>query len=121
MIENNRTEYKQELTDNLEKEVVAFLNYKYGGLIYLGIDKDANIIGIENPDETQLKIKDRLKNNILPSCMGLFDIILEQKKGKHIVKIIIASGSEKPYYIIKRDYQKKVVLFALVQPQSPCQ
>jgi len=52
MTENNRTEYKLELTDNLEKEIVAFLNYKYGGAIYLGIDKDTNILGIENPDDT---------------------------------------------------------------------
>jgi len=28
MIETNRIEYKEKLTDNLEKEVVAFLNYK---------------------------------------------------------------------------------------------
>lgn len=30
MAENNRVEYKRELTDGLEKEVVAFLN-KEGG------------------------------------------------------------------------------------------
>ena len=35
--ETNRIEYKQELTDDLEKEVIAFLNYPEGGLIYLGI------------------------------------------------------------------------------------
>ena len=31
MIENNRIEYKQELTDDLEKEVIAFLNSNEGG------------------------------------------------------------------------------------------
>jgi len=39
MSETNRIEYKQELTDSLEKEVVSFLNYKEGGVIYIGIDK----------------------------------------------------------------------------------
>lgn len=34
MIETNRIEYKERLTDNLEKEVVAFLNYIGGGKVY---------------------------------------------------------------------------------------
>ena len=40
MSETNRIEYKRELTPELdiEKEVVAFLNYKEGGYIYFGID-----------------------------------------------------------------------------------
>lgn len=40
MIETNRIEHKERLTDHLEKEVVAFLNYLGGGMIYLGIAKD---------------------------------------------------------------------------------
>ncbi len=44
MTETNRVEYKRELTSELdiEKEVVAFLNYKEGGYIYIGIDKDGS-------------------------------------------------------------------------------
>ncbi len=37
MIENNRIEFKLKLTDDLEKEVVAFVNYPGGGQIYIGI------------------------------------------------------------------------------------
>jgi predicted HTH transcriptional regulator len=50
MTENNRIEYKRELTDNLEKEVVAFLNYKDGGVIYIGLDKDGNVYGVDEED-----------------------------------------------------------------------
>ena len=32
--ESNRIEYKRELADSLEKEVIAFLNYRDGGCIY---------------------------------------------------------------------------------------
>lgn len=100
MTETNRIEYKQELTDKLdiEKEVIAFLNYHEGGIIYFGIDKNSTIIGIRDLDGDMLKLKDRIKNNILPSCMGLFDIQGENKEGKNIIKINIASGSEKPYF-----------------------
>jgi predicted HTH transcriptional regulator len=42
MTETNRIEYKLELTKelDLEKEVIAFLNYHEGGVIYIGIDKN---------------------------------------------------------------------------------
>ncbi len=102
MTENNRIEYKQELTNDLEKEIVAFLNAHEGGILYIGIDKSGNAVGVEDADDLQLRIKDRLKNNIFPSCMGLFDVIHETREGKDIVKVNVASGSEKPYYIKKK-------------------
>lgn len=105
--ETNRIEYKQELTDDLEKEVIAFLNYHEGGLVYLGITKSGKVIGVSDADTMQLKIKDRLKHNILPSCMGLFDIVLEERKEKEIIKIIVASGPEKPYYLRKYGMSEK--------------
>lgn len=47
----------------------------------------------------QLKIADRIKNNILPSTLGLFDIATEYVDNIPITKIIVSSGLEKPYYI----------------------
>lgn len=77
MSETNRIEYKRELTPELdiEKEVVAFLNYKEGWYIYIGFNKDGSTIGV---DDCMLKLKDHLKHNISPSAMGLFDIAEEQ-------------------------------------------
>ncbi len=100
MTETNRLEYKQELSPDvdIEKEVIAFLNYHEGGNIFIGIDKEGNVPGVSDLDGDMLKLKDRIKNNILPSCMGLFDIQAEKKGTKDIIKITIASGPEKPYY-----------------------
>jgi ATP-dependent DNA helicase RecG len=107
MTESNRIEYKRELTANLEKVVVSFLNYHDGGVIYLGIDKHEGTVGIADPDAVQLAVKDRLKNNIHPSALGLFDVILEKKDGQDVIKIIVASGSEKPYYLRKYGMSEK--------------
>lgn len=107
MTETNRIEYKQELTEGLEKEVIAFLNYREGGIIYIGIDKAGNTCGLADSDSDQLKIKDRLKNNIKPSALGLFDIVSEERDGKGIIKIIVASGPEKPYHIRKYGMSEK--------------
>lgn len=68
MAETNRIEYKRELTDDLEKEVIAFLNYKEGGVIHIGIENDGRVYGITDADSDMLKIKDWLKHNIRPSC-----------------------------------------------------
>ncbi len=105
--ENNRLEYKQQLTDNLEKVVVAFLNYLGGGVIYIGITKENLVIGVDNSDQTQLQIKDRLKNNISPSCLGLFDVVEEMIEDKAVIKIIVASGHERPYFIKKYGMSEK--------------
>jgi len=69
MIENYNTEFKSILNDKLEKEVIAFLNSK-GGHIYIGKDDNGNVVGIDNIDDVQLEIRDRLKEKIAPSCLG---------------------------------------------------
>lgn len=107
MAENNRIEYKQEVSAGLEKEVIAFLNYREGGVIYIGIDRSGNTFGVADADVDQLKIKDWLKNNIRPSALGLFDIVNEERDGKDILKIIVASGPEKPYHLKKYGMSEK--------------
>ncbi|MDR3244182.1 MAG: putative DNA binding domain-containing protein [Elusimicrobiota bacterium] len=96
--ETNRIEYKQILTDDLEKEAVAFLN-STGGEICIGIKDDGTIIGVSKPDATHTKIKDKLINKSRPNIMGLFDIFTEDMDDKIIIIVKLAGGSETPYYI----------------------
>ena len=119
MTETNRIEYKRELSDGLEKEVIAFLNYREGGIIYIGIDKEGNTYGLADADGDQLKIKDRLKNNIRPSALGLFDIVSEERDGKNILKVIVASGPEKPYHLKKYGMSEKGCFIRLGSAAEP--
>ncbi len=100
--ETNRFENKEQLNEEFEQEVIAFLNYKEGGIIYVGINKNGQVVGVENTDLTQLQIKDRIKNNIQPSTLGLFDVTVETIDNKEVIKVIISSGTEKPYYLRKK-------------------
>ena len=59
--ETNRIENKEQLNDDFEQEVIAFLNYKEGGIIYVGINKNGQVAGVENTDLTQLQIANYLK------------------------------------------------------------
>lgn len=101
-LETNRIENKEQLNEDFEQEVIAFLNYKEGGIIYVGINKNEQVVGVENTDLTQLQIKDRIKNNIQPSTLGLFDVTVETIENKEVIKVIISSGTEKPYYLRKK-------------------
>lgn len=100
--ETNRIENKEQLNEEFEQEVIAFLNYKEGGIIYIGINKNGQAVGIKDIDLTQLQIKDRIKNNIQPSTLGLFDVTVETIDNKVVIKVTISSGTEKPYYLRKR-------------------
>lgn len=42
--ETNRIENKEQLNEDFEQEVIAFLNYKEGGIIYVGIRKNGKLL-----------------------------------------------------------------------------
>ena len=92
-MENSRIEYKRELTDGLEKEVVAFLNAREGGILSIGIDKDGDVFGVKDCDKLQLAIKDRLRNIIQPSVMEFFSDRAE----------VISMGGL-PYGVTEKDF-----------------
>lgn len=104
MIETNRIEFKRELTRELdiEKEVVAFLNYREGGIMYIGVDDSGKPVDIKDIDGDMLAIKNRIRDGILPTPMGLFDVTVERIDEKPVIKVFVSSGTEKPYY--KKQY-----------------
>lgn len=53
--ESQHLEYKSEITDTLEREVVGFLNSREGGRILLGVDDFGTVLGLADPDNKNLK------------------------------------------------------------------
>ena len=99
-IENSRVEFKVKLVDDLEETIIGFLNSKDGGIIYLGVNDDGEVVGLNNNlDLLQRKIKDRIISNIEPSTLGLFDIEILNDNKKNYLKLTIARGLEKPYHL----------------------
>ena len=120
MTETERIELKCELTPevDIEKEVIAFLNAT-GGTIYIGIDDNGTAVGVNNADDCMLRLKDRIKNNIQPSVMGLFDISVEKIDGHNVIKLIVAGGLEKPYYKPKYGLTTKGVFMRIGTSTEP--
>jgi len=61
-------------------------------------DKFGKELGVSDADGDVLKFKDRIKNNISPSAIGLFDVVIEEQDNIEIFKILMASGREEPYF-----------------------
>lgn len=78
--ESNIIELKSELNDKLEKEIVAFLNYREGGDFYIGVNDDGEALELDNIDGIQCAAADRIKKNIQPSTLGL--LILSKRNIK---------------------------------------
>ena len=101
MQEGNRVEFKRELNDRLERAVGSFLNYAGGGEVLIGIEDNGNAVGVADMDGTQLKIINRIRDNIRPQTLGLFDVVQDQIDGKDIIRVIVSCGQQRPYYIRK--------------------
>ena len=101
MQETNRIEFKRELNNRLERSIVSFMNYPGGGEILLGVDDNGSSVGVADIDATQLKIINRIRNNIKPQTLGLFDVIKDEIDGKDIIRVIVSCGQQRPYYIRK--------------------
>jgi len=46
-VETATIEYKREYSDTLIKSIIGFLNSSTGGHIYVGIENDGAVVGIE--------------------------------------------------------------------------
>lgn len=100
-IEDENIELKRVLNDTFEKEVVAFLNTN-DGVIYIGIEDDGNICGVEinKLDYTMKKIADIIANSIRPNPQALINVSTKYEDEKFIVQVEIKKGNAL-YYINK--------------------
>lgn len=91
-------EYKRDYVEDIKKTVVAFANTS-GGKIYIGIDDNGDIVGIQNPDEIMLKATNAMRDSIKPDITLFSTCDREIINGKTIVVITIQKGTSCPYYI----------------------
>lgn len=97
--ETERTELKKILNDTLQKEIVAFLN-SFDGAIYIGVDDDGTVIGVDNIDDTQKRIADMITTQILPNPQAFVELGTKYVDGKNVIEIKVSKG--KALYYIKK-------------------
>lgn len=97
--ENEHTELKRTISDSLPKEIVAFLNSD-GGTIYIGVEDDGSIKGVDDLDGTLKKLADLIEFQILPDCRELVSLGTRYENGRHVVEIDVQPG-QALFYIRK--------------------
>lgn len=96
--ESLHLEYKRELTDDVKYAVIAFANTD-GGVLLIGVDDDGGVIGIDNPDESTLKIQNILRDSIIPDVMPFVQCSIIQRGGKRVLSVDVRRGSRRPYFL----------------------
>ena len=100
ILESNKLELKVKYTDQLVREIVAFLNSE-GGKIFIGIEDNGIIIGATKIDETLRKIADIISTQIEPNSIDLVSPEIQIMDGKPVIVINIKKGIA-PIYCIKK-------------------
>ncbi|MCA0385287.1 MAG: putative DNA binding domain-containing protein [Firmicutes bacterium] len=98
MYERESIEIKEVYTPEVKKEVVAFVNTN-GGTIYIGVQDNGEISGLENPDFVMQQISNAVRDSIRPDASMFTNIELIMKESKNIIKITVQQGTKKPYYL----------------------
>lgn len=93
--ESERIEYKSQMIDDIYKEVIAFANTN-SGIIYIGIDDQGNVIGIDNVDDTYTRLTNGIRDAILPDVTMFVRYVLQDNR---VIRIEVGEGSYKPYYL----------------------
>lgn len=97
--ETEAIELKRTLNKDFAKEVVGFLNTR-NGIIYIGVDDNGDVIGINNVDMMMREIRDIIRDQILPTTEGLYEIGSLLYDDKTIITVKVKKGT-KLYYIKK--------------------
>ena len=84
MLENENIEFNEMYTENIYKEIVAFLN-SCSGTIYIGYDDNGNLIGLENAKKIEEKIANGISQKIVPDCSIFVSLLYKSNMVKSIV------------------------------------
>lgn len=98
MIENKTTEFKREYIDDIKNTVVAFANTD-GGKVYIGINDDGSVKGVEDTDGTMLRVANMIRDVVRPDVTMFTEYAVETIEDKPVVVITVQRGTARPYYL----------------------
>ena len=99
--ESETVELKEVFVDDIKKEIIAFANCN-GGKLYIGVQDDGIVVGLDDPDATALQISNMVRDAIKPDITMFLHYETLEENGKKIVAVDIQRGTDRPYYIAKK-------------------
>lgn len=86
--ESERTEFKSIVVTDIKKEIIAFANCD-GGKIYIGIEDDGTVIGVEDSDSVALQVSNMVRDAIKPDLTMFLHYETKEIEQKQVVIIDI--------------------------------
>ena len=96
--ESIHLELKKEYVKDILKTVIAFANTS-GGKIYIGIDDDGKVLGVQRLDTDILKLSNSIRDSIKPDITLFTSILVEKIDGKDVIVVDVQKGASSPYYL----------------------
>lgn len=99
--ETENVELKAVVVDDIKKEIIAFANCD-GGKLYVGIQDNGVIVGLDDPDGVALQISNMVRDAIKPDITMFLHYETIEEDGKKVVVVDVQRGTDRPYYIAKK-------------------
>lgn len=96
--ENKTTELKREYVDNIKNTIIAFANCD-GGVLYIGVEDDGAVCGVDNVDDTMLRVTSAVRDAVSPDITMFVECHNEVLEGKPVVCLTVQRGTARPYYL----------------------
>lgn len=97
-IESESMELKSIYVDDIKKEIIAFANTR-GGSIYIGVEDDGTVCGVQNIDAVIQQVGNAARDAIKPDVTMFMHIHSMMIEGKYVVEVQVQCGAHRPYYL----------------------
>ena len=114
--ESETIELKEVVVDEIKKEIIAFANCD-GGKLYIGVQDDGTVIGVDDPDGVSLQISNMVRDAIKPDVTMFLHYKTIEESGKEIVAVDIQRGTDRPYYLAKKGMRRRAYMSGRVIPR----
>ena len=96
--EGPMVEFKREFSKRALKTIVAFANTN-GGVLYLGIEDDGSVCGLDDPDAVLLAVTNAIRDSVKPNPSMIAECEKVEFEGKTVVGVRVERGVDRPYYL----------------------
>lgn len=99
--ENKTTEFKREYIEDIKNTIIAFANCD-GGTLYIGVNDDGTVCGVDNIDDTMLRITNVIRDAVRPDVTMFVECNNDLMNEKPIVRVTVQRGTARPYYLQRK-------------------
>ena len=97
-VETSTVELKRTFMPSLKKEIVAFANTD-GGTVYLGVEDDGTVIGVEDPRGVADAVNNMIHDAVVPDLSMFAEAHVERFDDVQLVVVTVHRGPDRPYCI----------------------